>query len=60
MVELLVRPGHQPAFESPSLMETGEVFQMRSQYSRMDRSEEKYPMRATLRMDMRVQFSPSL
>ena len=34
---------------------TGSTCQMSSQYSRIARSEEKYPMRATLRIDMRVQ-----
>ncbi|MFM1942438.1 MAG: hypothetical protein RI897_1420 [Verrucomicrobiota bacterium] len=38
---------------------TGWVFQIFSAYSVMERSEEKWPMRATLRMDMRVQFSGS-
>ena len=34
---------------------TGGTFQMRSQYSRIDRSEENLPERAVFRIDMRVQ-----
>ena len=33
---------------------TGLIFQMSSQYSRMARSDENLPMRAVLRIDMRV------
>jgi hypothetical protein len=35
---------------------TGFTFQMSRQYSRIDRSEEKRPTRAQLRIDIRVQF----
>ena len=38
-----------------SAMLTGGTFQMRSQYSRIDRSEENLPERAVFRIDMRVQ-----
>src|ERR1700740_1535545 len=33
----------------------GVAFQTRSQYSRIERSEENFPMRATLRIDLRDQ-----
>ena len=38
----------------PGFTGTGLMCQMSRQYSRMARSEENLPMRATLRMDMRV------
>src|SRR5207248_1844793 len=36
---------------------TEEIFQIRSQYSRIARSEEKYPIRATFRMDILAQLA---
>ena len=43
----------------PLRTRTGSRCQIRSQYSRIARSEEKYPQRAVLSIDMRVQFSGS-
>jgi len=47
--------GHPPWYDYASRMETGFAPHIRSQYSRIDRSEENLPEPAVLRIDMRVQ-----
>jgi hypothetical protein len=53
---LLLFTNHQPPIETHYHFATGKgvTFQIRSQYSRIERSEENFPIRATLRIALRV------